>query len=332
MKTIGVLIGTNDEPVSNKYYKLNKHKLKFLKEYDIHGDHIPYDFAIFAEIKYLGNSKNINVIPLFGQNLTLKECNTCDCIFSIFEGVYAFMNGGIDLYRKNMSILKRTNAQVFPSHKLQEFIIKKHKYMTYLQKKGYTIPLTKFIDLSKVNLVMLDKFIVKNDLNTIIFKPELGAFKEGVKIIKNPTSKKIKTQLDIYKKKKYNRLLLQPFIEEFNKFGEIKTYWINGSNIFSYKQQWKGGDGVFSHQNKIDKKLLAECLKIGKDILEDISKDYEDLIQCRIDFACCINNDNRCREFFVNEIEICPTIGSSDYELYGSYYKTIAETVINYCK
>ena len=32
MKTIGVLIGTTDEPVSNKYYKLNKDKLKYLKQ------------------------------------------------------------------------------------------------------------------------------------------------------------------------------------------------------------------------------------------------------------------------------------------------------------
>ena len=59
MKTIGVLIGTTDEPVSNKYYKSNKNKLKCLKEYDIYSDFIPYDYAIFAEIKHIGN-KNIH--------------------------------------------------------------------------------------------------------------------------------------------------------------------------------------------------------------------------------------------------------------------------------
>jgi len=330
MKTIGVLIGTNDEPVSNKYYKLNKHKLKFLKEYDIYSNHIPYDYAVFAEIKYLGNNKNINVIPLFGQNLTLKDCNMCDYIFCIFEGVYAFMNGGMEMYKKNMSILKRTKAEVYPSQKIQEFIIKKHKYMTYLKKQGFNIPLTKFIDLNKVNINILAKFIEKNDLNKMILKPELGAFKTGIKILNN--TKQITKYLDNLKKLEYNRLLLQPFIGEFNKFGEIKTYWINGKNIFSYKQQWKGGDGIYGKEENIEKDLLKECLEIGEKVIKELFKDHEKLIQCRIDFACCINNDKRCREFFINEIEICPTIGSSDYELYGSYYKTLAEMVINYCK
>lgn len=332
MKTIGVIIGTDDEPISKQYYNSNKHKLKFLQEYDTYSDYIPYDFAIFAEIKYLGEQKNVNVIPLFGQNLTLKECNQCDFIFCIFEGVYSFFNGGIENYKNYMSVLKRTRAKVFPSQKIQEFIIKKHKYMTYLKKKGYVIPLTKFIDLNKINMNTINNFITKNNLDEIIFKPELAAFKEGLKIIKNPNNKKIKSQLDIYKNKKYNRLLLQQFMPEFNKFGEIKTYWINGENIFSYNQKWKDGFGVFYCQDKIDKELLKECLEIGKNVINDLNKDFEDLILCRIDFACCINNDSRCREYFINEIEICPTSGSNNYELYGSYYSKIAETVMEYCK
>ena len=35
MKTIGVIIGTEDEPVSKKYYQKNKSFLQVLKEYDI---------------------------------------------------------------------------------------------------------------------------------------------------------------------------------------------------------------------------------------------------------------------------------------------------------
>ena len=62
MKTIGVLIGTSDEPVTKKYYNSNKHKLKFLKEYDIYSNHIPYDYAIFAEIKHESNKKPITCI------------------------------------------------------------------------------------------------------------------------------------------------------------------------------------------------------------------------------------------------------------------------------
>ena len=53
MKTLGIIIGTQDEPVSKKYYKNNKKMLQVLKEYDVSMDYIPYDFAIFAEVKNL---------------------------------------------------------------------------------------------------------------------------------------------------------------------------------------------------------------------------------------------------------------------------------------
>jgi len=330
MKTIGVLIGTSDEPVTKKYYNSNKHKLKFLKEYDIYSNYIPYDYAIFAEIKYLGEKNNFNVIPLFGQKLTLKDCNKCDFIFCIFEGVYAFINGKMEMYKNNMSVLRRTKAKVFPSQEMQEFIIKKHKYMTYLKKKGFKIPLTKFIDLKKVNIDNLTKFIQNNNLDKFIIKPELGAFKTGFKMLNNPN--KVKGYLEQLKKQDYNRLLVQPFIGEFNKYGEIKTYWINGENVFSYKQQWKNGEGIFDKQQNIEPELLKECIETGKKLLKVLFKDQEKLIQCRIDFACCLENDKRCRDFFINEIEICPTGGSSYYELYGSYYSKIAETVLKFCK
>ena len=58
-------------------------------------------------------------------------------------------------------------------------------------------------------------------------------------------------------------------------------------------------------------------------------KDHEKLIQCRVDFACCINNDSRCREFFINEIEICPTI--PEQESRGHGYVPLAEAVIKSC-
>ena len=97
MKKIGVIIGTEDEPVSQKYYKENKKILDVLQEYDIYDDYIPYDFAMFAEIKAYGEKNGFTVVPLFGQTFTLKEANECDFIFSIFEGVYSFMNVNIQL-------------------------------------------------------------------------------------------------------------------------------------------------------------------------------------------------------------------------------------------
>lgn len=330
MKIIGVIIGTEDEPVSQKYYKKNRKILDVLQEYDIYGDYIPYDFAIFAEIKSYGEKNGFSVIPLFGKTFTLKEANQCDFIFTIFEGVYSFMHAKYPGYQRYMNILKRTNATVFPSQKMQEFVINKHQYMTYFDKKGYNITPTKFINLNNYSINSIMNFIKKNKFKEIIVKPELGAFKTGFKIIRNITDEKIKDNLNSLKNKGFKRILLQEFIPEFNKFGEIKTYWINGKNIYAYKQQWENGEGVFQSQDKIEKELLDECLKTGKKLLEDISKDHEPLIQCRVDFACCMNNDKQCREFFINEIEICPTIG--EQESGGKAYKMLAKEIISRCK
>tara|TARA_Y100000389_G_scaffold191631_1_gene218104 strand:- start:3613 stop:4605 length:993 start_codon:yes stop_codon:yes gene_type:complete len=329
MKKIGVIIGTEDEPVSMKYYRNNKSILKCLEEYGVYEDFIPYDYAIFAEIKNEAKKKKIEVIPLFGNDLTLKECNTCDYIFTIFEGVYSFMNGKYPQYNKFMDILKKTSATVFPSQKTQQFIIDKHKYLSYLMKKGYKITPTKFINLSKVNVRPLMTFIEKNDFNEIVLKPELGAFKTGFKVIKKPDEQKLTKALNTLKKNGYKRLLLQEFLSEFNKFGEIKTYWINGKNIYSYKQQWEDGEGVFNDEKYIEKDLLKSCLETGEQLCKDFFKDHENLIQCRIDFACCMNNDKICREFFVNEIEISPTIG--EQESNGKAYKLLAKEVVKRC-
>ena len=328
MKTIGIIIGTEDEIVSRKYYNTNKQILKCLEEYGIYKDFIPYDYAIFAEIKHESKKSDINVIPLFGDELSLKDCDSCDYIFSIYEGVYSFLYGKYPQYNKYMNILKKTKAKVFPSQKMQEFIIDKHKYLKYLDKKGYNITPTKFINLSRSSISSIMKYIEKNDYKEIVIKPELGAFKTGFKRIKNPNEQKIEKILSQMKKLGYKRLLLQQFLPEFNKYGEIKTYWFNGKNIYSFKQTWENGEGVFT--NDIDKSLLKDCLKTGSKLCNDIFKDYETLIHCRIDFACCMNNDKHCREFFINEIEICPTIG--EQESNGQAFKLLAKEVIRRCK
>ena len=129
MKTIGIIVGTEDEAISKKYYKENKESLQFLKQHGISMTYIPYDYAIFAELKKQGEKKGFNVIGLNGHDFTLEEANQCDYIFTVFEGVYSFLSGGYERYSQFMSILRRTKAKVFPSQKMQQFIIDKHRYM-----------------------------------------------------------------------------------------------------------------------------------------------------------------------------------------------------------
>ena len=331
MKTIGIIVGTEDEAVSNKYYKENKQTLQFLKQYGISMTYIPYDYAIFAELKKqaVQSPGDFNVIGLHGPDFTLEEANKCDYIFTVFEGVYSFLSGGYERYSKFMNILKRTKAKVFPSQKMQQFIIDKHKYMRYLKSKGYAIAPTQFIKANNYNVDTLVNFVNKNNFDKIIIKPELGAFKKGFSMITKPNKKKINDKLVSLKKKGYKNLLLQPFLGEFNKFGEVKTYWVGGNHLYSYLQKWKDGNGVFFSQEAIDPVLLERCHSTARKVIADLKKDHESPIQIRIDFACCIDNDNVFREFFINEMEISPTI--PEQESRGHGYVPLVKEILKNC-
>ena len=129
----------------------------------------------------------------------------------------------------------------------------------------------------------------------------------------------------------YNYLLLQPFLEDFNKTWEIKTYWINGKHIFSYGQKVKGDDFDFtkpkSKGGKLEDRLVNKVLKIGKEVIKDIFKDHETLIQCRIDFGCCVNGDKE--HYFINEIEIAPVLSLVDSK--EPYFHKVADAIIKHC-
>ena len=50
--------------------------------------------------------------------------------------------------------------------------------------------------------------------------------------------------------------------------------------LYAYRQQWLDGEGVFREVE--DKQLLRECKETGKKLLDDLSKDFEKLIHCRM--------------------------------------------------
>ena len=330
MKTIGIIVGTEDEAISKQYYQKYKQSLQFLKEYGISMSYIPYDYAILAEVKRQGEKKGFNVVGLYGPDFTLDEANQCDYIFTVFEGVYSFLSGGYERYTQFMNILKKTKAEVFPSQKMQQFIIDKHKYMKYLKSKGYEIAPTKFIKSNNYNVDTLVRFVEKHQFEKIIIKPELGAFKKGFSMINKPNKKKINDKLVSLKKQGYKNLLLQPFLSEFNKFGEVKTYWVGGKHLYSYLQKWKDGNGVFFTQEHIDPTLLKRCHATARKLLKDLERDHELPIQIRIDFACCVNNDNVFRDFFINEMEISPT--TPEQESRGHGFVPLVKEILSRCK
>ena len=338
MKRIGITVGSDEDSGVPSYFKKNKQKFLILDDMIDTSNGYPYDYAIFAEAKSFEKKYNVEIVPLDGKNLDIKECNKCDFIFCIYEGTFNFMYFGNDAFNHYINTLKKTKAKVYPSVKMQEFILYKNRYMKYLDKKCYDIIDTKYIpiktyksDKSRV-LDGIEKFIVKNDYKKIIIKPELAGFKHGIKIYKSISMKNIQKHLDfIGKRTEYKHLLLQPFLEDFNKTWEIKTYWVLGKHVFSYGQKVSGDDFAFtkpkSKGGKLDDRLVNKVLKIGKELLKDLFNDYETLIQCRIDFGCCVKGDKE--HYFINEIEVCPTLSLEDAK--EPYFHKIAEAVIKHC-
>ena len=71
---------------------------------------------------------------------------------------------------------------------------------------------------------------------------------------------------------------------------------------------------------------VNSCRKTGEKIIKELFKKYGTLAEARIDFGCCIDNDNLCRDYFVNEIEILPTI--IDDETKKDNFRLLAKTVL----
>lgn len=336
MKKIGVTVGSTSVE-KNEYFDKNYKKFSVLEELIDITDGIPYDYAIYAEIKALEKKNDFEVVPLDGYNLDLKSCNTCDFIFCIFEGTYNFMFGGTESFDHYIRVLKKTKAQVFPSVKMQEFILYKKRYMKYLYKNGYDIIPTNYISLKNYKndknkvLNSIQNFLDTNNYKTILIKPELYGSSEGIKIYKRANINYIHNYLEKVKHE-YKDLLLQPLVKDFVRTYEIKTYWIGGKHIYSYghkktrtgrtkltKQRSKGGD--------LNDKIVNNVLKIGRKLIKDLFNEYEPLVQCRIDFGCCVEGTKDL--YFINEIEVCPALSLEDSN--KPYFHLIAKELVKQC-
>ena len=103
--------------------------------------------------------------------------------------------------------------------------------------------------------------------------------------------------------------MVQERIDGFSKYGEIKTFWIEGQ--LSYAVNTSGGAEYTKYEvnERIDPKFLNQCEKIGKKIFETLpnivfNRKRSLPVLIRIDFACCNKNKKYdSKNIFVNEIE-----------------------------
>ena len=328
MKRIGLIIGTETCPPEDemkelrKYYKKHKKQfdqsLQFL-ELEKNAENLSYDVQIFSWLQK-NAPKNVEIVPLWKLNFNKKDLDSLDFVFCLYEFTYSFLDYGPKGVTKIFSLLKNTKTPIQPTHDLQKFIMEKNKYMKYLKKQGFPILDTIFFNIdtyrkNKSAAGKVYKQIIKKFPGPVFCKPELAGFASGTKLFENPTLKQFQAYLDKLVKLEYKKLLIQEYIPEFLKYHEIKTIWIDGKFQYAYgvKATSETNDKYVT-QSKLDKDLLKDLTKKSFEVIECLKKDFGMPFLLRIDWGCCLPNDNICRDFFLNEIECCPAMVAEDAE------------------
>ena len=364
---IAIIVGINTDAISedrfpkwledidDKTFNLSKEKWD-----DTYG--LGSDVAVAHYVKkyYKGN---VDILTI--KDISLQKFNQYDIIFGLFEPYYyTHAMKSSEAYKKYNSIIKRTSAIFCQPLELQKFVLNKKLYTDTLKK--HNIPVMDTISfLIKDNMnsnTMINKITKQCNLwatNTFITKPQPGGFGIGFKkwdlnkVINNDKQfksylKKIEKQVRIEKP----LLLVQNFVPEFERFYEIRTYWLNGKYSHSLgtiiDPQSLGVSGFekvkFAYPNseynlkefntydelpeKIDDKLIGDLKKLGKKVLNVIPKgNYGEPFLLRIDFGCCLNNKNNCRDYFVNELEYVPNL-FPEYNTHVDILKKVGDAII----
>jgi hypothetical protein len=209
-----------------------------------------------------------------------------------------------------LDIFKHKDSKIFPPIKHLDFIWDKKKYLTRFNKDKIPINPTIFIKQS-VSIPKLLSQISSYKWSKFIIKPIGGC--EGIgcgffitkDILAEPTK-----LMDYFKEQSesYNEYLVQRLTEGFTKYGEVKSFWIDG--VFRYAISTK--DKAWSAsivEPVIDENILSICNKIGGNVIKSIPKlsfngRKVDPVMTRIDVVCCLDNKPKSSlKYYLNEIE-----------------------------
>jgi len=330
MKKIGIILGTETSPIEGTgkefkgYYK--KHKKSFdsaLQELELHSlEDLSYDIQIYALLKK-NAPKNVEIIPLWKVDYTKQDLDNLDLVFGLYEFTYSLQDYGQEGLQQYLRLMRTTKSKLLPNYKLLSFVMNKQRYMNYFKKRGFPVLDTMFFNIElykkdKKEAKRLYDKITKKFEGPIFCKPELGGFAAGTKLFKKITLTSLQSYLNKLIKQGYKKLLIQPYIEEFLKYNEIKTIWINGKFQYAYGMKVTSDEGIIK-QSKLDQKLLNELNKNGREIIKTLTKDFGLPFLLRIDWGCCLPNDNICRDYFLNEIEVFPAMVSTDAEDHDAF-------------
>ena len=353
MKNIAIIVGINTDAIDyndfpnwlkdipDSYFDLSKEK--WGKDY--YGLSSDIGIAYYLLKKSKNKKNNFNLTILTKKDINLNTFNKYDYIIGLYcPYYYANQTKSSINYNYYNNIINKTTAKFIQPLNLQKFVLNKKKYLTVFKKNNIPVIDTIYFKIQdNMNFTnIFNKIEIEcNKWNSNIFitKPQPGGFGIGYKqwdlqkILKNKSSfktyiKKIEKLVRI----ESPYLLVQPFVPEFEKFYEIRTYWLNGKyshslgTIIDSSTLGKSGfekikfaypkneykpilNELEDGYELIDTKLINHLRKIGEKIFKLLPKDNTGKpFILRIDFGCCLNDKDICRNYFVNELEYTPNI------------------------
>jgi hypothetical protein len=368
MLNVGITVGINTDAISeenfpkwledidDKTFNLSKEKW----DDDYYG--LGSDIAVAYYVKKFCKD---NITFLTKKDISLKRFNEFDIIIALYEGYYyANQTRKIESYKKYNEIVNKTKAIVLQPLSLQKFVLDKKLYTDTLKKNNIPVVDTISVQIKdNMNVPQIIKKINKEcekwETQTFITKPQPGGFGIGFKKWNlekvNKNNKQFQSYINkIEKQVRIEKplLLIQDFVPEFEKFYEVRTYWLNGkyshslgtmidpSSLgvsgfekvkFAYpKSEYKSK--CFEHHDEepeeLDDKLINKLKTVGRKVLSVLPKDKTGVpFLLRIDFGCCLNNKNICRDYYVNELEYVPNL-FPEYNTHVDIPAKVGEAII----
>ena len=316
---IGFIVGKSNEICHNKDLKKITPKKFLVDVYTDNGlkkNQLNVDVAIAMTVKTKFPENKVDIIlpkEISVQRLQKNDINFVlgyDYISTIEEEPWVPKFAGPKGQKLLLDIYKNPKSKIFPPYKHQDFIWNKKKYLSTFQKKGVPINPTIFVK-KTVTIPRLLGQISQYKWKQFIVKPVGGCEGHGCgffttkDIIGEPTKL---IEYFVEHAQYYEEFLVQRLTEGFKKYGEIKSFWIDGTYRYAIvTRDVPYGSSIVTPLT--DEKKMKKCKEIGDKVHKGLPKltfngRKTTPVMTRIDVVCCLDNKPiDSLKYYLNEIE-----------------------------
>ncbi len=306
---------------------------------------VPSDVAMAAYINYNHPSDNVTLFDgAEVEKLAQQDLDDQDVIFVIYDAIEVFHCGERKTCpfesKKFERMLAKTTAFVYPHPDFHKYIINKPNYYADLRRAG--IPVAPFFRITPNTVIKAPARFKQRILNKgwkgAIIKPSYAGYSLGIKVIKDVARTQPSTFREHFKKlrrKGFPNAVIQEFIPSFSKHYEIRTYWINERYAYSVGTLTEavgtggglpisGFDTFVSEGGTLPDSILRQLKPVARKAIRSILQYPVKHPMIRIDFGCCLSNDQCIESYFINEVETMAANMLADHTKYPVVEKVAA--------